>query len=435
MRKVLIVIAIILIGAAILSVYFGFRAWRALKPVIGTPPDDIVKVIEEYEPPAPGKEPAPFPLNLPKGFSISLFAKNLVGPRVMKWAPGGWLVVSEMGAGNVTALRDIDGDGLAETHKSVIRGLDRPHGVTFYEDFIYVAVPTGVWRYKFNPENAKVPVDSTGSSQGEKILDLPNGDGHFTRTIEFGAKDSTKETKIPELYVSIGSSCNVCREQDEERATIMVSDPDGKNARVFAKGLRNTVFFTIHPITGEFWGADMGRDWLGDNLPPDEINILKAPVPSTGLRVNNYGWPICYGKNIHDTNFDPAPSRSGSYGASKNTCDTFEPSFIDIPAHSAPLGLAFFPEEGWPEEYWFDLLVAFHGSWNRSVPTGYKVVRYDFDKDGKTLLGVQDFLTGFLSQGGALGRPVDILIQPGGTILISDDKAGAIYRVIYREDS
>ena len=422
MRRIVLIFIAVATVLGVTGIYFGLKVWKAVKPVVGKPPEDIVEIIECK--PDKSTEVAPFPLQLPKGFSIYLFAKDLAGPRVIKFSPGGWLVVSETGAGRVTALKDENGDGFAETRLTVIDGLDRPHGISFFDKYIYVAEPSILRRYEFNPQTGKAKVP------GEKILDLPSDEGHFTRTIDIGPDPSAMNSGQVKLFISIGSSCNVCRENDELRATIMVSDPDGKNARIFAKGLRNTVSFKLHPITGEWWGVDMGRDWLGDNTPPDEINIIKDG--------KNYGWPICYGKNIHDANFD-----KNTYF--RNPCmEPFEtPSYIDIPAHSAPLGLDFFSRE-WPEEYQDDLLVAYHGSWNRSTPTGYKVVRYELDAQGK-YLGEEDFLIGFLSKDGALGRPVDILIQPfgkvraaspsnpyNGTILISDDKAGVIYRIVHQ---
>jgi glucose/arabinose dehydrogenase len=173
----------------------------------------------------------------------------------------------------------------------------------------------------------------------------------------------------------------------------------------------------IHPVSGDIWATEMGRDGLGDNLPPDEINVIHEG--------KFYGWPICYGKNVHDAAFD-----TNTY--IRNPCQepTETPSTIDLQAHSAPLGIAFVPEEGWPEDYWYNALVSYHGSWNRSEPTGYKIMRYKLDARGN-YLGSEDFLSGFLTKSGALGRPVDILIQPAGTIYVSDDKAGVIYR-IYR---
>jgi glucose/arabinose dehydrogenase len=172
----------------------------------------------------------------------------------------------------------------------------------------------------------------------------------------------------------------------------------------------------VHPVTGQIWATEMGRDYLGDELPPDEINIIKESY--------DYGWPLCYGKNIHDTDFDKNTD---------NPCKEpiMRASYIDIPAHSAPLGLAFFPVEGWPKEYRYNLLVAYHGSWNRSEPTGYKIVRYRLDNMGN-YLGREDFITGWLTRDNkALGRPVDILIRSDGVIFISDDKAGLIYKMTY----
>jgi glucose/arabinose dehydrogenase len=218
------------------------------------------------------------------------------------------------------------------------------------------------------------------------------------------------------LLISVGSSSNVSHEEDWRRAKILTADTDGGNLRTFASGLRNAVFMAIHPVTGQVWATEMGRDFLGDDLPPDEINIVEEG--------RDYGWPVCYGKNIHDTDFDDTPG--------PNPCIEKAASYIDIPAHSAPLGLAFIPEKGWPKEYWHDLLVAYHGSWNRSEPTGYKIVRYKLDRKGN-LLGEEDFISGWLTENNrALGRPVDILVCPGGIMYVSDDKAGVIYRVAYR---
>ena len=229
--------------------------------------------------------------------------------------------------------------------------------------------------------------------------------------------------------ISVGSSCNVCFESDSRRAKILKYDTATGKTTDFAKGIRNAVFLAIHPVTGKIWATEMGRDLLGDDIPPDEINIISSPSTSSGQNsVPNFGWPICYGKNIHDAVFD-----KNIY--IRNPCmEPFEiGSHIDLQAHSAPLGLAFFPEEGWPEEYWRNLLVAYHGSWNRTVPTGYKIVRFKLDAQGKVLSGPEDFMTGWLTTEGALGRPVDILIEPGGKIYISDDKAGVVYLVKYNK--
>lgn len=235
-------------------------------------------------------------------------------------------------------------------------------------------------------------------------MDLPAGGNHFSRSIGFGPDGK--------LYVSIGSSCNVCIEKDPRRAKIYVSNPDGTDVRQFASGLRNSVFFTWHPKTREMWATDMGRDLLGDNIPPEEVNILR----DGGF----YGWPYCYGANVNDRSFD-------SSDTAQKKCAESIPPHITFQAHSAPLGLTFIPDS-WPKAYRGDVLVSYHGSWNRSEPTGYKIVRFDLDSAFQNTQE-SDFLTGFLQGGGAIGRPVDVLFDAKGILYISDDKSGVIYRV------
>ena len=369
------------------------------------------------------------PLKLPDGFSIEIFAKDLPGARVMAMGSGG-MYVSQTSEGKIAHI-GFDVDGNATRPVLAFSSLQKPHGI--------VVDPADKYHYYIAEEHRifefyDAPPGITGP-EFNKIVDLPSGGGHFTRTLGFGPDGR--------LYVSIGSSCNVCNEKDKRRAKIFSMNPDGSDFKGVARGLRNAVFFTWNPVDGSMWATEMGRDLLGDDLPPDEINII--PPPSSRVQrlppdtVFDYGWPICYGKNVHDSNFDPAPEQARR-GAGKNVCEDKEPSYIDLPAHSAPLGLAFIPaasgeprpdgrEEGWPEDYWYDLLVAYHGSWNRSEPTGYKVARVKLDAQGN-YEGTEDFITGWLQPDGtALGRPVDILVQPGGMIYVSDDKAGVIYRV------
>jgi glucose/arabinose dehydrogenase len=194
---------------------------------------------------------------------------------------------------------------------------------------------------------------------------------------------------------------------------------DGTDVQEFARGLRNAVFFDWDPVTGEMWATEMGRDFLGDDLPPDEVNIV-----GEGL---HYGWPFCYGRSVRDEMF-----RAGA--VPETFCTNTEPAHIEIPAHSAPLGLAFVPEEGWPEEMWLDLLIAYHGSWNRTEPTGYKIVRFELNSQSREEMGVSDFITGWIEQGEreAHGRPVDLHIFPGGVLYITDDHAGVIYRLTWQ---
>jgi glucose/arabinose dehydrogenase len=358
-------------------------------------------------------------IELPEGFALSIFAKDVPGARVIEFDPTVDMIVSSTSKGKLFAVPDRDNDGIADKVVTIAAELNQPHGIAFRrlnhdsgglqcskgECELFVAESDKISVYDYENTDA----NPWKLANKRKIADLPTaGGGHYTRTIEFGPDGR--------LYVSIGSSCNVCSEDDPRRAAIYSMRPDGSDFKPFAKGLRNTVFFTWNPVDGKMWGTDMGRDSLGDNIPPDEINIIEQE--------KNYGWPVCYGKNIHDTNFD-----KNTY--IRNPCMApFEtPSHVDLQAHSAPLGLAFIPEEGWPEEYWYNLLVAYHGSWNRSTPTGYKIVRIKLDAKGK-YLGTEDFITGWLTkEEKKSGRPVDIKVFPGGTAYISDDSSGVIYRL------
>src|SRR3990167_3276890 len=399
-KLILILVLIILIAVG----YFVWTFLRGTLPAVSKPNEDISKVIENIP-----QNSTDFPLKLLDGFSISIFAKDLGAPRVMAYDPVGNILVSVPSKGKVLALLpDKNGDGMSDETKTIISGLKKPHGIAFKCPEaglckIYIAETDKVVMYDYDEKNLKL-------KNPKDIVDLPSAGGHTTRTLMF----------LP--Y------------SNENKLLISVVNADGSDLQTYARGLRNSVFMAIHPVNGKIWATEMGRDLLGDNLPPDEINIIDEGSPSAVSGQNsehealNFGWPICYGKNIHDTDFDKNPYI-------RNPCEEpFETeSYIDIPAHSAPLGLAFFPEEGWPENYWHNLLVAYHGSWNRTEPTGYKIVRYMLDANGK-YIGVEDFIVGWLDGNTALGRPVDIIIQPGGTIFISDDKAGVIYRVTYNNE-
>ncbi|MBS3114160.1 PQQ-dependent sugar dehydrogenase [Candidatus Woesearchaeota archaeon] len=344
-------------------------------------------------------------IKLPPNFKIDIFASdlgkslNLPGPnkgaRFMEFYNDA-LFVSMPSAGIIVALPDNDKDGKADQTIEVINGLNNPHGIAFLENYMYIANEDSVVKAKIK-DNFMADI-----STKEHITDLPSG-GHWTRTIRI--KDGS-------VYISIGSSCNVCIESDERRASILKCDFG--RCSIFAKGIRNAVGFTFHPSNGKMYATENSRDWLGDDLPPDEINIVENG--------KNYGWPICYGKNIHDIEFD-----KNTY--IRNPCmEPFEtPSYIDIPAHSAPLGLAFNFGNNFPSEYKGNLFVAYHGSWNKNVPTGYKVVRINTGTRQ-----VYDFATGWLTEDNkVLGRPVDIIFDKEGIMYVSDDNAGVIYRIWY----
>lgn len=441
MKKFLIVLAFLVI---ILLGFYGYRAYQELQGAgpafFRKPAGDIAKLIEEQnkrynnwkegdsDEDTPNFDNPDFPLSLPPNFRIGVFADDLSNARVMAFDHKGNLWVSRTREGIVTML-DIEG-GEVVGRVDIFKGLNNPHGLAFdYKNpgTLFLALEDGVYQAPvYRPgicasedancetmtdiEQVQVSLAVSSQIQPVKIIDLPDGGGHrnhFTRTIKFGPDDK--------LYVAIGSSCNVCEEDDDRRAKIFRMNRDGSEWEEVATGLRNTVFFDWSYVTGDMWGADMGRDELGDDLPPDEINIIEEG--------KDYGWPICYGKQVHDTDFD-----TKQYV--RDPCEDTEPSYIDLPAHVAPLGIAFVPEEGWPEEYWYDLLVAYHGSWNRSEPVGYKIERLKLSAEGE-YLGSEPFIDGFLADDSeaAYGRPVDIITQPGGVMYVSDDHAGVIYRV------
>ncbi len=388
MKKIIIIILIVLFVAG--TSFAGVFYWKNLRgasTVFKDAPQDITEIINTTG----------MPLELPEGFDIEIFAQDLDGARVMAIDALGNFWVSRTSEGVITRL-SIE-DGVVTEQHDIFRDLKKPHGLAIDPRnplTLYIAEEHRILKAHLYTEGAV-----------ESIMELPSGDGHFTRTIAFGPDDR--------LYVSIGSSCNVCDEEDERRSKIYSMKRDGSDLREVARGLRNAVFFDWSYVDGRMWATEMGRDFLGDDLPPDEINIITEG--------GNYGWPTCYGKNIHDTDFDKK-----TYVRAPCS-EPFEiPSFIDIPAHSAPLGLAFAPEEGWAEEYWYDLFVAYHGSWNRTEPAGYKIVRHKLDEFGN-YSGAEDFISGWLTSDGALGRPVDIMTQPGGIMYVTDDKAGVIYRV------
>jgi glucose/arabinose dehydrogenase len=330
---------------------------------------------------------------------------------------GSGVLVSQTSEGKVTLVEDKDGDGVAESKRVILDKLNKPHGLATWgeggQNYLYVVEKDKLSRYNFDNKS-----NEDKAYNGKKLIDLPSSptDNHFTRSLAWlpsNEPDGYSNT----LLISIGSSCNVCVDKNNY-ASILSFNIVTNKLETYATGLRNAVFMATSPVDGKIWATEMGRDGLGDNTPPDEINIIEKD--------KNYGWPICYGKNIHDTNFD-----KNTY--IRNPCmEPFEtPSHVDLQAHSAPLGLAFVPEEGWPEEYWYNLLVSYHGSWDRSEPTGYKVTRIKLDSKGK-YLGTEDFITGWLGKDSKKnGRPAGIAVFPGGSAYISDDEAGVIYR-LYR---
>ena len=359
------------------------------------------------------------PQGLPAGFKLSVHAEGLGRARFMAFGPAyakasldsardksagkpdgtGWVlyVGTNEQRGSVWALPDYNGDGKADENVVFASGLGAPHSVAWKDGWLYVGESHQVIRLR----------DTNGDLRADEreviVPNLPAWGMHFTRTVGFGPDGA--------LYVSVGSDCNAC-EDEPHRATILRAGPDGSALEVFARGLRNAVGFTWNPDTKEMWATDNGRDWLGDDLPPEDLNLVQ--------RGGDYGWPYCYGQRV------PDPELGSAACCAKTIPTTFE-----MPAHSAPLGLAFYTGAMFPPEYRGDLFIAFHGSWNRSAPTGYKVVRVRF-KNGKPV-GIEDFVDVWFKGGRAQHRPVDVAVGPDGALYISDDRGGTIFRVTYEK--
>ncbi|RMH22297.1 MAG: sorbosone dehydrogenase family protein [Gemmatimonadetes bacterium] len=338
-------------------------------------------------PPAP--PPAAEGITVPAGFRIEVFADQGVGGvRTLRFGPDGLLYAALSGAGRIVRLDPARPGRAPET---VADGLRRPYGLAFHEGDLYVG-----------EEHQVIRLDAPDFTRATVIVPgLPTG-GHWTREIAFGPDGL--------LYVSIGSSCNVCEETDARRAAVVRYRPDGSGEELYAEGLRNAAGMAFHPETGALWVSQNERDHLGDDLPPEEINILEPGA--------HYGWPYCYGDRIPNPEY-----------ADGNRCGDTRPPAFEMQAHSAPLGMVFYTGDAFPEAYRGDLFVAFHGSWNRSVPTGYKLVRIDVD-DGRPV-AMEDFAYGWLQGRRAEGRPVYPAVGPDGALYLSDDGGDRIYRITF----
>ncbi|MBP9771927.1 MAG: PQQ-dependent sugar dehydrogenase [Candidatus Pacebacteria bacterium] len=348
---------------------------------------------------------------LPKGFTVSTFAENVPDVRNLTEDSRGTLIATLSGEGKIIALPDEDHDYEADATIIVTNGLINPKGTVIRcneegeECMLYVAETDAVRSFLYYPETYSI-------RDPKNLASLPNGAGSARIRRGLVLHPDGKR-----LLISIGSSCDSCFEEDSRYGAVLALDLETNDLATFATGLRNTLFMKAHPETGEIWGSDLGRGSLGDDLPPDEVNIIAEG--------NDYGWPLCYGDNIHDTLFDPD---------SKNPCKEplMTPARLSLPAHVTPNGLGFIPEEGWPEEYWHDLLIAYRGSVYQNVLSGYEVVRVPLDKNGRRTGPIRHFMEGFLTEAGTvIGRPSAILVQPNGVVYVSDDKAGIIYRISY----
>ena len=338
-------------------------------------------------------------IQLPVGFQIDIYADKVENARSMAMGEKGTLFVSTRKAGKVYAIVDGNRDNKADQIFTLAKGLNMPNGVAFRDGSLYVAEVSRILRFDNIERRLKNPPKPAIIRD-----DFPTDRQHGWKFISFGPDGN--------LYIPVGAPCNICRRGDERYASIMRMRPDGKGLEIFAHGVRNTVGLDWHPATKELWFTDNGRDWLGDDLPPDELNR----APDKGL---HFGFPYCHGGTIPDP----------EYG-SQRRCNEFVPPAMQLGPHVAALGMRFYTGALFPPEYRNHIFIAEHGSWNRSVPIGYRITLVKLE--GNRAVHYEVFAEGWLKNGRAWGRPVDVLVMPDGALLVSDDRAGVIYRISYK---
>ena len=339
-------------------------------------------------------------LHLPAGFSISIYADNVPNARSLALGDNGIVFVGSGREGKVYALQDKDQDGIAEQRYIIAENLTMPNGVAYKNDSLYVAEISRIIRFDHITQQLAHPLKPV------VVFDqFPTDTHHGWKYLRFGPDNK--------LYTGIGAPCNICKPDKDIYASLVRLNADGSQFEIIAHGIRNTVGFDWQPDTQALFFTDNGRDYLGDDSPPDELNHWST-------KGDHFGYPYCHGGDISDPEF----------GADKK-CKDFTPPAWKFKAHIAPLGLRFYQGQQFPAEYKNQLFVAQHGSWNRTEPQGYRVVLVKFNHG--QAISEQDFISGWLNKDGEiLGRPVDILTLANGNLLISDDKLGVIYKVSYQ---
>jgi glucose/arabinose dehydrogenase len=372
-------IALLLLGA-VLALYF-YRGYLApFVPYMASPGHGLAQI------------------RLPPGFTIEVYADDVPGARSLALSPSGTLFVGTRREGKVYAIVDADGDFRAERIITLAEGLQMPNGVAFRDGALYVAEVSRILRFADIERHLdKAPAPEVITS------DYPADEHHGWKFIAFGPDGR--------LYVPVGAPCNICLPEDEIYAAVTRLNPDGGGREIVARGVRNSVGFDWHPQSGELWFTDNGRDWLGENSPPDELNRLSAVG-------RHFGFPFCHGNGIVD------PEHGIDSG-----CDEFTPPVQELGPHVAALGMRFYRGTQFPPRYRNGIFIAEHGSWNRKVPIGYRVMFVALD--GNRPLSYEVFAEGWLRDGVAWGRPVDVAVMADGSLLVSDDKAGRIYRIAY----
>ena len=343
-------------------------------------------------------------LVVPEGYGVSLFATGIADARMLRVTPAGDVLVSTPRDGRIILLEaDRDDDGAADGQRVLLEGLTRPNGLDLADGYLYVGEEDGIGRIAFDPRSGTVE----GGYQ-RIINGLPSGGNHWKKTIRFGPDGL--------LYVAVGSSCNACVEDDARRAAMLRYTPEGEFVDAYATGLRNSSGFDWSPATGVLYATENGRDMLGDDFPPCELNAI--------VEGGFYGWPFANGANVPDPDLGAGPP--AAIDASIAPAHGFR-------AHNAPLGIVFLRHDHHPPDYREAAVVALHGSWNRSRKDGYKVVSLHFATDGS--IEERDFLTGFLVDDVAIGRPAEVAEGPDGSIYVSDDFGSAVYRIRYGAQS
>lgn len=366
----------------------------------------VAKYVFKVNPPVtiPGQKKAPElhleRLKVPEGFKVEVYARDIKNARSLCYSPEGTLYVGTRSEGGVYALKDTDGDYKADRKFDLLKGGNMPNGVAVKDGDLYIAEVNRILKIK--------SIESKLANPGtpEVVYDkYPTESHHGWKYIAFGPDGK--------LYVPVGAPCNIC-ESDSIYATITRMNPDGTGLEIVQKGIRNSVGFTWHPVTGELWFTDNGRDMMGDDVPECELNF----APRERM---DFGYPYCHQGDVPDPEF-----------GSKHPCTDFTPPAAKMGPHTAPLGITFYTGNMFPPEYKNQIFVARHGSWNRSKKSGYDVVIATLDAGGK-ITGVKPFIEGWLDQDkdDVWGRPVDLEILPDGSMLVSDDFADVIYRVTY----
>ena len=345
-------------------------------------------------------------LKVPAGYQVSVAAENLGNARIVTTAPDGTVYISRRNEADVLMLRDRDRDGRYET-RQVVAARPNLHGIALHDGIMYLVATRMLWSAPVNPD---------GTLGELKMLadDLPDAGQHANRTLAVGPDGR--------LYVSVGSTCNECNESNVENATILSMTTEGKSRRIYASGLRNTIGFDWNPANGQLWGLDQGMDWLGDDDQPEELNRIEPG--------KKYGWPYIYADGKRNPHLTPMN------GLTPDDWDrTSQRMTLGYTAHAAAMQLKFARAAGFPRDVQGDAFATFRGSWNRSEPSGYEVMRIRFDGAGNPT-GMEPFLTGFLTTGPGgeaawTGRPTGLAFAPDGSMLVTDPENGVLYRVRY----